>query len=231
MIPVIFNWSGGKDSSLALYKIMQEKKYEVKYLLTTLNAENQRISMHGVRKELLQQQADKIGIPLKMVFLDPSASLEEYNKQMANTLAAFQEEGIKHAVFGDIFLEDLKQYRDDRLKEAGFTGVYPLWKMDSSELVKEFVSLGFKTTLVCINNRLLDKEFCGRTIDNEFIKDLPHNVDPAGENGEFHTFAYDGPIFKEPVDFSYGEVVERSYTNPSEPDKNISFSFRELLEK
>ena len=148
MIPAIFNWSGGKDSSLALYKVLQEKKYEVRCLLTTLNAENERVSMHGIRKELLQQQADEMGLPLKMVFLNPSATLEEYNRLMAETLASFKAEGINHSIFGDIFLEDLKQYRNERLKQAGFEGVYPLWKMDTRKLVTEFIGLGFRTCLL-----------------------------------------------------------------------------------
>lgn len=227
-IPAIFNWSGGKDSSLALYKILQEGKYEVRYLLTTLNAENRRISMHGVKEELLDKQAAEIGILLKKVFLSPSASMEQYNQLMTDTWNELKQEGIQHAIFGDIFLEDLKDYRDKRLAEVGLTGVYPLWKMNTKALVEEFIELGFKTTLVCINAGLLDKDFCGRIIDKNFIADLPENVDPAGENGEFHTFVFEGPIFQKPIEISLGEVVEKSYTDPTDPEKNIKFYFREL---
>ncbi len=230
-IPAIFNWSGGKDSSLALYRVLQAKQYDVQYLLTTVNAENERISMHGVRLNLLEKQAEEIGIPLKVLRLAPSISHTEYNRLMTETLTAFKKQGISHSIFGDIFLEDLRAFRDAKLADVGFTGVYPVWGMNTTDLVNEFIQLKFKTRLVCINAQLLPEKFCGRIIDNEFLADLPANVDPAGENGEFHTFVFDGPIFKQSIPIELGEKVEKTYTNPENSEKDICFLFQDLIPK
>lgn len=215
-----FNWSGGKDSSLALYHILRNKNYSVEKLLTNINGEFKRISMHGVREELLDMQARAIGIPLQKLVLSEQPSMVEYEKYMMQTMRQLSEEKFTHSVFGDIFLEDLKIYREKQLAKAGMTAVFPIWKRDTTELIHEFIHLGFKSIVVCVNEKYLDKSFCGRIIDEDFIKDLPANVDVCGENGEFHTFVFDGPVFKAPVGFTKGEIVHKKYTAPKEQADN-----------
>jgi len=220
MKKAFFNWSSGKDSAFALYKILQEKEYEIVKLLTNVNQEYRRISMHGLREELLDKQVQAIGLPSEKLYFPAQVTMEMYNQKMKETLSSFKENKLDYAVFGDIFLEDLKKYRDQKLAEVGIKGVYPLWKRDTKELLKEFLDLGFKTITVCVNAKLLGEEFVGRIIDEDFIKDLPENIDPCGENGEFHTFTFDGPIFNSPVDFQIGEKVLRSHTLNKEDDQN-----------
>ncbi|MCV9927642.1 diphthine--ammonia ligase [Flavobacterium sp. LS1R49] len=210
----LFNWSSGKDSALALYKIQQEKEFEINCLLTSVNQQFQRISMHGVRVELLEQQAKSIGIPLEIMQIPEMPTMEVYEKVMTETLAKLKNQGVKYSIFGDIFLEDLRKYREDKLVDIGFEAVFPLWKTPTQDLIQEFISLGFKTIVVCVNERFLDKSFVGRVIDQDFINDLPDNVDVCGENGEFHTFTFDGPIFSEPIQFEIGEIVHRKYEKP-----------------
>jgi uncharacterized protein (TIGR00290 family) len=210
----LFNWSSGKDSALALYKIQQEKEFEINCLLTSVNQQFQRISMHGVRVELLEQQAKSIGLPLEIMQIPEMPTMEVYEEVMTKTLAKLKDQGVKYSIFGDIFLEDLRKYREDKLIDIGFEGVFPLWKIPTKDLIQEFISLGFKTIVVCVNERFLDKSFVGRVIDQDFINDLPDNVDVCGENGEFHTFTFDGPIFSEPIQFEIGEIVHRKYEKP-----------------
>ena len=215
-----FNWSGGKDSSLALYHLLKDKNYSVEKLLTNISGDYHRISMHGVREELLQQQAEAIGVPLQKLILPHEPSMIEYEKCMAETMADLKKEMFTHSVFGDIFLEDLKAYREKQLGTIGMTAVFPLWQRDTTELINEFIDLGFKTIVVCVNEKFLDKSFCGRIIDSDFIKDLPENVDVCGENGEFHTFVFDGPIFKNKVEFTKGEIISRKYAAPKQQSDN-----------
>ncbi len=210
----LFNWSSGKDSALALYKILQNPDFKIECLLTSVNQKYQRISMHGVRVELLEAQAKSIGLPLKVMEIPEMPTMEAYESVMTETLTELKEQGITHSVFGDIFLEDLRKYRESQLEKIGFKGVFPLWKIPTSDLIQEFISLGFKTIVVCVNERYLDKSFVGRIIDADFIRDLPENVDVCGENGEFHTFTFDGPIFSTPVPFEIGEIVYRKYEKP-----------------
>ncbi|WP_294236432.1 diphthine--ammonia ligase [Chryseobacterium sp. sg2396] len=210
----VFNWSSGKDSALALYKILQEEKFEITSLLTSINKEFQRISMHGVHVSLLEKQAESLGFPLIKLELPKEPSMEEYRNIMESTMNDFKQQGVTHSVFGDIFLEDLRKYREDQLAAAGIQGVFPLWKKDTKNLIEEFMDLGFKTIVTCINETYLDKSFAGRVIDKQFIEDLPENVDPCGENGEFHTFTFDGPIFKDPIGFEVGEIVKKTYPKP-----------------
>ncbi|KIA99430.1 diphthine--ammonia ligase [Flavobacterium sp. KMS] len=210
----LFNWSSGKDSALALYKIQQEKEFEINCLLTSVNQQFQRISMHGVRVELLEQQAKSIGLPLEIMQIPEMPTMEVYEEVMTKTLAKLKDQGVKYSIFGDIFLEDLRKYREDKLVDIGFEAVFPLWKIPTKDLIQEFISLGFKTIVVCVNERFLDKSFVGRVIDQNFINDLPDNVDVCGENGEFHTFTFDGPIFSEPIQFEIGEIVHRKYEKP-----------------
>ncbi|GEL11860.1 MJ0570-related uncharacterized domain-containing protein [Flavobacterium glycines] len=222
MKKALFNWSSGKDSALALYKILQNPEFEINCLLTSVNQQFQRISMHGVRVELLEQQAQSIGIPLEIMQIPEMPTMEVYENVMQQTLEKLKKKGITHSVFGDIFLEDLRKYREDKLATLGFEGVFPIWKIPTQDLIQEFISLGFKTIVVCVNERYLDKSFVGRVIDQQFIDDLPENVDVCGENGEFHTFSFDGPIFKKPIDFEIGEVVYRKYEKPKQDSSNTA---------
>jgi uncharacterized protein (TIGR00290 family) len=210
----LFNWSSGKDSALALYKILKNPDFTIECLLTSVNQKYQRISMHGVRVELLEAQAKSLGLPLKVMQIPEVPTMEAYESVMTETLTELKNREITHSVFGDIFLEDLRKYRESQLEKIGFEGVFPLWKIPTRDLIQEFISLGFKTIVVCVNERYLDKSFVGRIIDADFIKDLPENVDVCGENGEFHTFTFDGPIFSEPVHFEIGEIVYRKYEKP-----------------
>jgi uncharacterized protein (TIGR00290 family) len=218
----LFNWSSGKDSALALYKIQQNPEFEINCLLTSVNQQFQRISMHGVRVELLEQQAESIGIPLEIMQIPEMPTMEVYENVMQKTLEKLKSKGITHSVFGDIFLEDLRQYREDKLATMGFKGVFPIWKIPTHDLIQEFITLGFKTIVVCVNEKYLDKSFVGRVIDQQFIDDLPENVDVCGENGEFHTFSFDGPIFSKPIDFEIGEIVYRKYEKPKEDSSNTA---------
>src|ERR1700739_633885 len=212
----IFNWSGGKDSALALYHCLQNPELDIKYLVTTINDAADRISMHGVRVELLEKQAESIGIPLYQVRLPEMPGMKEYDDVMRATLEHFQSEGITHAIFGDIFLEDLKAYRDARLAEVGMTGIYPLWKRDTTELINEFFDLGFETVIACTQERL--ERIVGKEITPELVMSLPEDVDVCGENGEFHTFAFKGPIFKKEIGYRLGEKVFKQYAAPKDQD-------------
>jgi uncharacterized protein (TIGR00290 family) len=215
----IFNWSGGKDSALCLYHTLQNKEIEICSLVTTTNNANNRISMHGVRNNLLKAQAVSIGIPIKEIPLPEHASMEEYDRIMKGSMNEFINSGISYSVFGDIFLEDLRAYREEKLKEAGMQALFPLWKRPTTELMNEFIDLGFKAVIVCVNAKYLDASFLGRVLDHDLIADLPGNVDPCGENGEYHSFVFDGPIFQKPVEFVRGEIVEREY-KATDTDKN-----------
>lgn len=217
----LFNWSSGKDSSLALYKTLQNLEIEIAYLLTSVNQQYQRISMHGVRVELLEQQAESIGLPLEIMQIPEMPSMEVYENVMSKTLAKLKKQGVTHSIFGDIFLEDLRKYREDKLAEIGFEGIFPLWNTPTLDLIQEFMDLGFKTIVVCVNERFLDKSFVGRIIDQDFINDLPKNVDICGENGEFHTFTFYGPIFSKPIDFLIGEIVYRKYEKPEKQKDSL----------
>ncbi|PWN63479.1 diphthine--ammonia ligase [Chryseobacterium oncorhynchi] len=229
----LFNWSSGKDSTLALYKILQEDQYEVSTLLTSINKEFQRISMHGVHVSLLEKQAESLGIPLIKMELPKEPSMEEYQQIMSKTMSKIQAQGITYSIFGDIFLEDLRKYREDQLKAIGMQAVFPLWKKDTLNLIHEFLNLGFKTIVTCVNGTYLDQSFAGRIIDQQFLDDLPDNVDPCGENGEFHTFTFDGPIFNNPIDFEIGEIVKKTYpkpkANPEDQDEDYVFWFCDLV--
>ncbi len=207
-----FNWSSGKDSALALYKMQQNSEYSIDLLVTTTNKDFNRVSMHGLREEILHKQAESIGISLQTIPFAADVTMDVYSETMKTAMTSLVEQNYTHGVFGDIFLEDLKAYRDTKLAEVGIQGVYPLWKQDTKALLNEFLGLGFKAITICVNAKLLDEKFVGRIIDEQFIKDLPDNVDVCGENGEFHTFVFDGPIFSKPVDFTIGEKVLRSYT-------------------
>lgn len=209
----LFNWSGGKDSCLALHHVLAEEVFEVRCLLTTVNEAFNRVSMHGVREALLISQAESIGIPLYQIRLSEAPTMEAYEESMKRHLEVLQAKGVEYSIFGDIFLEDLRAYRENKLAELGIKGVFPLWKRDTKALIQEFISLGYRTIVVCAQQGLED--FCGRVIDEHFIADLPEGIDLCGENGEFHTFVFDGPIFSLPIAFSLGEKVYKEFPKPN----------------
>jgi uncharacterized protein (TIGR00290 family) len=211
----IFNWSGGKDSALALYKVRQARQYNIQTLLTTVSTPYQRISMHGVRTALLEQQAAALGLPCRQLLLPEMPSMATYEQLMGDTLRELQQAGATASIFGDIFLEDLRRYRETKLAEVGLQAEFPLWGRPTPELIREFLGLGFKTITTCVNAQYLDRSFVGRVIDEDFLRDLPANVDPCGENGEFHTFVFDGPLFSQPIVFEKGDIVFREYAAPA----------------
>ena len=220
MKKAFLNWSSGKDSAFALYKVQQEKEFSVEKLVTTVNSDLDRISMHGLRKDLLLKQVENLKIPLHIIPLSGNVSMSTYNEVMEAETLKLASEGFRYSIFGDIFLEDLKKYREDQLQKTPLQPVFPLWKRDTKRLMKEFLDAGFKAITVCVNAKLLDQSFCGRNIDESFLNDLPEGVDPCGENGEFHTFVFDGPIFKEPVKFQKGEYVKRTYEPKQQEEDN-----------
>ena len=210
---IVLSWSGGKDSALALYELRQSQRYEIVSLLTTISREYERISHHGVRTELLEQQAAAVGVPLQKLYLpstDPGACTnKEYEAAMKTVMMEYADAGIRTVAFGDIFLEDLRVYRESKLSTIGMQALFPIWKRNTTELIHTFIDLGFKAYLCCVDGEKLGKAFAGRAIDADLIRDLPRSVDPCGENGEFHSFVYDGPIFARAIRVTVGEVVRR----------------------
>ena len=205
---VLFCWSGGKDSALALHALLQAR-VPVAALLTTVTETYDRISMHGVRRELLVQQAQSIGLPLHEVRIPPQCVNPIYESRMEEALRFHYDAGVRVVAFGDIFLEDLRAYREKNLARIGMTAVFPLWKRDTRQLIREFHAGDFRAITVCIDPKILDRGFAGRELDPQFFRDLPPAADPCGENGEFHTFAHAGPIFRHPIPVQTGEIVER----------------------
>ncbi len=194
---------------LALYELHKNKNYEIVSLLTTITQDYDRISMHGVRTILLEMQAESLGLPLEKVFITKDTTNEQYECKMWEVMAKYQAAGVSSVVFGDIFLEDLRKYREDNLSKTGMKGIFPIWKRDTAELAHEFIESGFKTVITCIDSNHLDKTFIGSAFDEQFLSRLPSTVDPCGENGEFHSFVYDGPIFRDRILHTTGKVVLR----------------------
>jgi len=207
--PIVMCWSGGKDSSLALEALLQSPEYEVTELFTTITEGYDRISMHGVRRELLEAQAKSIGLPLTTVLIPPECVNATYQQRMKDACIAFKKRGIEHMAFGDLFLEDIRAYRNEQLKQVDMTAVYPVWGLDTAKLAEDFIARGFKAILCCIDPKQIPSDFCGRDYDRAMLAGLPKKADPCGENGEFHTFVYEGPIFKTPIACAKGEVVLR----------------------
>ena len=207
--PILFCWSGGKDSAMALHALLQRVDVRVTALLTTVTETYDRISMHGVRGELLVQQAESIGLPLHQVRIPPQCVNPIYEARMEEALRVHYAAGVRTVAFGDIFLEDLRAYREKNLARVGMMALFPIWKRDTRELIREFHAKRFRAIAVCVDPEVLDRSFAGRELDNAFFRDLPAGVDPCGENGEFHTFVFDGPIFRKPIPVRAGEIVER----------------------
>ncbi|MBL7473634.1 Dph6-related ATP pyrophosphatase [Robertkochia sediminum] len=221
------NWSSGKDSCLALYRLLQDNRFQVGTLVTTLNDEVDRVSMHGLPKALLFEQVKQIGLPLHTINLPGVVSMEQYGKIMDRHVDQLKNSGYTFSVFGDIFLEDLKNYREEQLASRGIRAVFPLWGEDSKTLIEEFIDAGFKAITVSVSDSALGEAFLGRVIDRDFLNELPEGVDPCGENGEFHTFVFDGPIFRNPVSFRVGEKVLKTY-KPHQDKKDNCFTDDEV---
>jgi uncharacterized protein (TIGR00290 family) len=207
--PILFCWSGGKDSAMALFTLLQRKDICLTALLTTVTEGYERISMHGVRRELLLQQAESIGVPLHEVRIPPQCVNPIYEARMKEALLMHFEQGVRKVAFGDIFLEDLRAYREKNLARMGMTALFPIWKRDTRELIRFFHAQRFRAIAACVDPKVLDPSFAGRELDESFFRDLPPTADPCGENGEFHTFDFDGPIFHTSIPVRTGEVVNR----------------------
>ena len=206
---LLFAWSSGKDSAMAFYELQKSQDYKISALLTTITEDYARISMHGVREVLLEQQAQSLGMPLEKIYISRNSSNEEYEAKMRDKLNYHKGLGISGVAFGDIFLEDLRKYREENLSKVGMKGVFPIWKRDTRQLAHTFIESGFKAVITCVDTYVLDKTFVGREFDNKFLSELPSHVDPCGENGEFHSFVYDGSIFQKRILFERGEIVLR----------------------
>jgi uncharacterized protein (TIGR00290 family) len=206
---VLVSWSGGKDSCMALQQVLQTPSLRVEALLTTVTRDFDRISMHGVRRALLEEQAASLGLPLRQIHISKGATNEEYESRTGEILSEYHGRGIDTVVFGDLFLEEIRAYRQRLLASHGMTGFYPVWGRDTAKLIRDFIAQGFRTILVCVDPAKLDPSFVGRVIDEKLLSELPSGVDPCGENGEFHSFVFDGPIFRKRIRFSRGEVVCR----------------------
>jgi uncharacterized protein (TIGR00290 family) len=207
-VEVLLSWSGGKDSTLAL-RVLKSRGYLVSALLTTVTEGYDRVSMHGVRRALLRQQASSLGIPLEEVWIPRNSSNAIYERRMKAALEKYLARGVKRVAFGDLFLEDVRAYREKRLAEVAMEGVFPIWHRDTHRLARQFLTLGFRAVTCCTDPKRLSRGLCGVPYDSEFLDRIPKDVDPCGENGEFHTFVFDGPLFRRPVRFDVGKVVLR----------------------
>jgi uncharacterized protein (TIGR00290 family) len=202
-------WSSGKDSAWALHVVRQRGEFDVVALLTTVNRTHNRVAMHGVRESLLQAQAASAGLPLVAVPIPSPCTNEEYERAMAAAIARAQSEGVIHMIFGDLFLEDVRRYREENLAKCGMAPVFPLWGIPTRELAGQMIAGGLRSYITCVDPRQLDRSFAGREWDASLLADLPSAADPCGENGEFHTFACAGPMFRAPIGVRAGEIVER----------------------
>jgi uncharacterized protein (TIGR00290 family) len=218
MEKVIVSWSGGKDSALSLYEIQRSGRYQVASLLTSINEHHDRVSMHGVRREMLEQQAQALGLPLIKIPIPNDCSEEEYESRLMDVLNQVKSDGIERVVFGDIFLKWIKEYREKNLARVGMTPILPIWGRDTGELMQSFIALGFKAVITCVDTRAMPKSFLGRVFDEHLLAELPPGVDPGGENGEFHSFVFAGPIFQESIPYTLGRTVFRD-----------SYGFRDVL--
>lgn len=210
-IKAVFNWSGGKDSAHALWRAIRSGRYEIIALLTTVNRDTHRSTMHGIPMPLLEAQAESIGIPLQVVDLTPKGNMEDYAEAMSRAVEQFKARGVTHFIFGDIFLHDVRKYREQQLAPHGIEVVEPLWGQSSEEVMRDYLATGLKTVVVTTMADGLGAGAIGQVIDAGFVASLPAGTDPNGENGEYHTFCYDGPIFRSPVPFRLGEPFSESY--------------------
>lgn len=227
MIPAVLCWSSGKDSALCLKRVFDQKKLDVKYLLTTISSPANRISMHGINESLLDEQVKAIGIPLIKVYNDSDTNVS-YENNMKESLLKLKNEGINNVIFGDIFLEDLRAYRETMLAKVDMKAHFPLWNENTSELVSELEEFNFKSKICCINDEMLPRECLGNDVSSSLIGKYKNRIDPCGENGEYHSFCYDAPYFQSPINISVGEKVTRTYPSLEEKGNEVSFTFIEL---
>jgi uncharacterized protein (TIGR00290 family) len=213
-IKLSLSWSGGKDSAYGLWILLEDNRFEVCRLLTTLGEETRRVGLHGIHEDLIVLQAESLGLPLDRIYYPASGDNQAYEQAMNKYMDVLEREGIYHIAFGDIFLEDLRKYREDKLAECGFHAIFPLWKMDTKVLANDFINAGFKTMICAADADLILKDKIGKDFSTEFLNSLPERVDPCGENGEFHTFCYDGPIFEKALEIKLGEILSKSYDIP-----------------
>ncbi len=209
MFKAILSWSSGKDSAMALHRVLKCKDFEVVCLLTTIADRFHRISMHGVREELLDAQAQSMGYPIEKVMIPYPCPNQVYEERMANFLSVWKSKGVRHVIFGDLFLEDIRNYRVQKLSQMDMTAVFPLWKENTAELAREMLKIGFRAVVTCVDPAKMEPKFAGHLFDETFLRNIPPNVDSCGENGEFHTFVYDGLIFSQPIPVKVGETVTR----------------------
>jgi uncharacterized protein (TIGR00290 family) len=232
---VTISWSGGKDSAFALYKILLSGDFDVTGLHTVINEETRRVGMHGVREELMDEQAEALGLPLTKLYLEGSENHAAYEKLMQSYYHRCTADNVDAIVFGDIFLEDLRTFRIGLLKPSGLEAIFPLWQMDTAILIDDFINSGFKTIVCAADASLITEKQVGVVIDQKFLAGLKPSVDPCGENGEFHTFVFNGPVFKKPVDFMKGEVVKKTYqyqrlnAQGEKEELESAFWFQDLL--
>jgi len=234
MEDAVFVWSGGKDSALALYRVLQRRTFRIKYLVTTFSVPQLRVTMHGVAKDFIEKQADSLGIPLWPVFIPEDTKMGTYETQMHVAYCQLKSEGITTAIFGDIFLKDLKLYRQQQLALANLKAYFPLWGEPTLNLVQEFINFNFKALLICVSDNRLGPSFIEKQIDQELLSALPAQVDPAGELGEYHSFVYAGPIYNNVIRFKTGDVILRDYavnaaTATNTQNYDTKFWFLDLL--
>ena len=208
--PIALSWSGGKDSALALHALLRDRTVDVAALVTTVTSEYDRVSMHGVRTALLEEQATVLGLPLHVVRIPPGATNAQYERAMRGALQTLRERGMAAMAFGDLFLADVREYRERLVSDTGVEALFPIWGRSTGPLARRFVRDGFRAVLVCVDPRQIDVSHCGAEFDEVLLEALPATADPCGENGEFHTFVYDGPMFDRPIRARRGEVVEKS---------------------
>jgi uncharacterized protein (TIGR00290 family) len=207
--PLVYSWSAGKDSAFGLWTLLRDPAYEVRALLTTITETYDRVSISGVRESLLDAQAEMLNLPLIKVRIPPACPNDLYEQRMASALAGREFEGIGHVAFSDLFLEDVRAYREDRLAQADKDCVFPLWHRDTAQLAQDIIAQGFRAIVVCLDPRVMDPSFAGRAFDLAFLADLPDDVDPCGENGEFHTFVWDAPMYQQLIPCITGDAVTR----------------------
>jgi uncharacterized protein (TIGR00290 family) len=206
---ILVSWSSGKDSAWSLHVLRQQPEFEVVGLMTTVNQAYRRVAMHAVRLELLEAQAVAVELPLWTIPIPSPCSNEDYECAMEAAMARAKREGIGAIAFGDLFLEDIRRYRERKLRETGISPIFPVWGIPTAELAREMIGAGLHARLTCVDPKQISASFAGREFDTTLLDDLPAGVDPCGERGEFHTFAYDGPMFRQPLKIQLGEVAER----------------------
>lgn len=224
----VLSWSGGKDSAITLQRLLKNDQYSVERLLVSISESTNRVSMHGVRKELIERQAAILGIPVTFLNLPENPSMDEYNSILEKEMTHLMKEGFTHSAFGDIFLEDLREYREKQLDKIGMKSLFPIWEENTGQLAESFIDDGFKAIFVCVDKSKPVSDYAGELYSKEFLENIPTDIDPCGENGEFHTFVFDGPVFSESITYQKGEIVDKKYPSP-DGEGEMVFRFFDLI--